>query len=104
VYLGGGVFRMAKALTAKGTENLKPQAGKRRFIKDALSPALYLVVHESGKKSFLMRFRTSDGSIAKITLGPLYVPEKPRHRTDGELPSELTTGVEARAHPGGHCG
>lgn len=46
---------------------------KRRAIRDAASRSLYLVVHPSGQKSWLMRFRTPSGRVAKMVIGSVHV-------------------------------
>ena len=44
---------------------------KRREIRDALAPSLYLIIQPKpkGTKSWAMRFRRPDGKSAKLTLG-----------------------------------
>ena len=44
---------------------------KRREIRDALAPSLYLIIQPKpkGSKSWAMRFRRPDGKSAKLTLG-----------------------------------
>lgn len=58
---------MAKALTARAVEALKPEA-KRREYPDAALPGLYLVVQPSGAKSWALRYRYA-GRPVKLTLG-----------------------------------
>jgi integrase len=48
-----------------------PDPNKRRLIKDNAARGLLLVVHPSGARSFMMRFRQG-AKIAQIVLGPLY--------------------------------
>jgi integrase len=62
---------MAKILTQAAVEKLKPIPGKRRFVRDAGSRSLFLVIQPSGFKSWVMRFRRSGGAAAKLVLGPL---------------------------------
>src|SRR3546814_18054683 len=60
---------MAKNLTTKDVENVKPGTA-RKEIPDALLPGLYLVVQPSGAKSWAVRYRHG-GQPRKLTLGPL---------------------------------
>jgi hypothetical protein len=62
--------KLAKVLTVAAVKKYAA-TGKRRFIKDAGSKALYLVVQGTGHKSWVMRFRKPGGTAAKITLGAL---------------------------------
>src|SRR3546814_10192043 len=59
---------MAKNLTTKDVENVKPGTA-RKEIPDALLPGLYLVVQPSGAKSWAVRYRHG-GKPRKLTLGP----------------------------------
>jgi integrase len=59
---------MAKTLTVKSIENLKPTS-RRREVPDGLLPGLYYIVQPSGKASWAVRYRT-DGRARKLTLGP----------------------------------
>ena len=59
---------MAKALTTKAVEAVKPDPGKRREIPDGIVSGLYLVVQPSGGKSWALRYRYG-GKPAKLTLG-----------------------------------
>jgi integrase len=56
---------MAKALTAKSVENLRPGA-VRREIPDR-TPLLYLVLQPSGRRRFVLRYRVA-GRSRKLTL------------------------------------
>jgi integrase len=56
---------MAKALTAKSIENLRP-AAVRREIADR-TPLLYLIVQPSGRRRFCLRYRIN-GQTRKLTL------------------------------------
>src|SRR5215831_20303515 len=58
---------MAKKLTAKTIENLRP-GPRRREISDGAS-GLFLVMQPSGAKSWAVRYRY-DGRPTKLTLGP----------------------------------
>src|SRR3546814_17143152 len=60
---------MAKNLTTKDVENVKPGTA-RKEIPDALLPGLYLVVQPSGAKSWAVRYRHG-GKPRKLTLGTL---------------------------------
>jgi integrase len=57
-------------LTAAAVRKYAPQ-NKRREIRDAQAPGLYLVIQPrpSGTKSWAMRFRRPDGRHGKLTLG-----------------------------------
>src|SRR5271154_3217056 len=58
---------MAKALTAAGIQRYKPSK-QRREIRDGAATGLYLVLQESGQRSFALRFRKLNGKPAKLTL------------------------------------
>jgi integrase len=57
---------MAKTLTARGIEKLAPG---RREVPDAGCPGLYVVVGDTGHKSFALRSRSPSGRTFKVTLG-----------------------------------
>lgn len=59
---------MAKALTTKSIEALKPNPAKRLEIPDPALVGLYLVVQPSGAKSWALRYRYA-GKPKKLTLG-----------------------------------
>jgi integrase len=59
---------MAKPLTIKALENLKP-AGRRREVSDGGMPGLYFVIQPSGKQSWAYRYRFN-GRPRKWTIGP----------------------------------
>jgi integrase len=59
---------MARALTTKAVENLKPDPGKRIEVPDPALAGLYLIVQPSAAKSWALRYRF-DGKPAKLTLG-----------------------------------
>ena len=63
---------MAKALTAAGIARYKPSK-QRREIRDGAATGLYLILQESGQRSFALRFRKPNGKPAKLTLGPVDV-------------------------------
>ena len=63
---------MAKALTAAGIARYKPSK-ERREIRDGAATGLYLILQESGQRSFALRFRKPNGKPAKLTLGPVDV-------------------------------
>jgi integrase len=65
---------MSKALTQAAVERLKPTPGRRRHVRDARSP-LILVIHPTGRKSWMLRFRRPDGTIANLVLGPVDLTE-----------------------------
>lgn len=58
---------MAKKLTARKIEQIRPDSIKRIEIPDAGRPGLYLVVQPSGKKSWAVRYRVN-GRPRKLTL------------------------------------
>jgi integrase len=62
---------MAKALTVKTLENLKPGM-TRREIPDGLLQGLYFILQPSGKASWAVRYR-SHGQSRKLTIGPFPV-------------------------------
>jgi hypothetical protein len=62
-------------LTDAALRKFVPDPHKRRLIKDDAARGLLLVVHPSGSKSWMMRFRQG-GRIAQIVLGPLYSGDK----------------------------
>ncbi|MGB3743089.1 MAG: Arm DNA-binding domain-containing protein, partial [Xanthobacteraceae bacterium] len=57
-------------LTTAGINRYRPTA-KRREVRDSAVRGLYLVIHPTGQKSFVMRFCRPGGQPAKLTLGPL---------------------------------
>ena len=59
---------MAKALTARAVETVKPDPGKRVEIPDAALPGFYLILQPSGAKSWALRYRHG-GKPRKLTLG-----------------------------------
>src|ERR1700686_577297 len=63
---------MARALTAAGIARYKP-GKERREIRDGAATGLYLILQESGQRSFALRFRKPNGKPAKLTLGPVDV-------------------------------
>jgi integrase len=64
-------------LTVAAVHKYAPQA-RRREIRDALAPGLYLIVQPKprGTKSWAMRFRRPDGRPAKLTLGSVDLDER----------------------------
>jgi integrase len=57
-------------LSAAAVARYKPRADRqRREIRDAGSNGLILLVHGTGSKSWIMRFRRPGGRLAKLTLG-----------------------------------
>ena len=57
---------MSKVLTARGIEKLPPG---RREVPDAGCPGLYVVIGDTGHKSFALRSRNPSGKSFKLTLG-----------------------------------
>jgi len=58
--------RMRRGVTARGIEKLAPG---RREVPDAGCPGLYVVVGDTGHKSFALRSRSPSGKTFKLTLG-----------------------------------
>jgi integrase len=50
---------------------LKPDPTRRLEIPDGGSRGLLLLVHPTGRKTWIMRFRRAGGKMAKMTLGPV---------------------------------
>ena len=71
---------MAKVFTQAGVEKLKPIPGKRLEIRDGGCKALFLVIHPSGYKSWMTRYRYGKGA-KKNHLGPFDMSGRP---ADGE--------------------
>ena len=59
---------MAKVLTARAVETVKPDPGKRVEIPDAALPGFYMILQPSGTKSWALRYRYG-GKPRKLTLG-----------------------------------
>jgi integrase len=85
---------MAKPLTVKALENLKP-AGHRREVSDGGMPGLYFVIQPSGKQSWAYRYRFN-GRPRKWTIGPCPAIDL---RTARELAREALRKVAAGADP-----
>jgi integrase len=85
---------MAKPLTIKALENLKP-AGRRREVSDGGVPGLYLVIQPSGKQSWAYRYRFN-GRPRKWTIGPNPAIDL---KTARELAREALRKVAAGADP-----
>jgi integrase len=81
---------MAKILTQAAVEKLKPIPGKRRFVRDAGSRSLFLVIQPTGFKSWVMRFRRSGGAAAKLVLGPLDLSRRAPPSREPEIGQPLT--------------
>jgi integrase len=58
-----------KRLTAEAVRKLKPHRAKAREVADSGAKGLRLVIHSSGTKSWIMRFRRPNASQGKLTLG-----------------------------------
>jgi integrase len=71
-----------EALTDASVRKHKP-TDKRREIRDAHAPGLYLVIQPSGVKSWAVRFRRPDGRPGKLTLGPVDL-DKSKEEAAGE--------------------
>jgi hypothetical protein len=61
---------MAKILTAKAIEKLKP-ASHRREVPDAGCKGLYLTIQSTGTKTWAWRYHRPNGKSAKLALGPV---------------------------------
>jgi len=61
---------MAMMLTPTAVTKLKP-TDRRREIRDAGAPGLRLVIHPTGAKTWITRFRRPNGKQGNLTLGPL---------------------------------
>jgi integrase len=85
---------MAKPLTIKALENLKP-AGRRREVSDGGMPGLYFVIQPSGKQSWAYRYRFN-GTPRKWTIGPCPAIDL---KTARELAREAVRKVAAGADP-----
>ena len=85
---------MAKPLTIKALENLKP-AGRRREVSDGGIPGLYFVIQPSGKQSWAYRYRFN-GRPRKWTIGPCPAIDL---KTARELAREALRKVAAGADP-----
>jgi integrase len=84
-----------KRLTAEAVRKLKPtHKTKTREIADSGAKGLRLVVHPSGGKSWIMRFRRPDSSQAKLTLGAVNAA---RPLSDAPVLGQPLTLEEARA-------
>ncbi len=77
---------MAKTLTAKAVEKMRPDPDRRLEIPDGLLPGLYFIVQPSGAKSWAVRYRAA-GKPAKLTLGrfPVITLSKARERARDAL-------------------
>ncbi len=71
-------------LTPAGIARYRPTS-KRREVRDSAVRGLYLVIHPTGAKSFVLRFCRPSGQPAKLTLGPLDL-------TGAEIPEEPVIG------------
>ncbi|MGB8898976.1 MAG: integrase arm-type DNA-binding domain-containing protein [Methylocella sp.] len=85
---------MAKPLTVKALENLKP-AGRRREVSDGGMPGLYFVIQPSGKQSWAYRYRFN-GRPRKWTIGPCPAIDL---KTARELARQALRKVAAGADP-----
>lgn len=100
---------MARALTTKAVDNLKPDPARRLEIPDPGLTGLYLVVQPSGSKSWALRYRFA-GKPVKLTLGRWPVmgvadarsaASKALERIDrGENPADDKKAAKAAAEPG----
>jgi integrase len=82
---------MARGLTTKAIENVKP-AAERREIADAGCRGLYLVVQPSGAKSWCVRFRY-EGRSRKLTLDGFPSLAAARKQATAAL-AELANGID----------
>lgn len=65
---------MVKALTPLGVQRMRP-GDKRIVVKDGGCKGLFLTVEPSGLKRWTMRFRQSDGTLLRMTLGPVDISD-----------------------------
>lgn len=86
---------MARALTAKSIENLRPDPTRRLEIPDPGLVGLYVVVQPSGAKSWALRYRHA-GKPKKLTLGKWPVMGLAEAR---KAASEALQAVELGADP-----
>ncbi|MPZ31950.1 MAG: hypothetical protein GEV13_13280, partial [Rhodospirillales bacterium] len=63
-------------LSAAYVEKVKPK-GEAFEVSDTGARGLILLVHQSGAKSWIMRFRRPSGKHAKLTLGSYYMDGSP---------------------------
>jgi integrase len=64
---------MTKALTAAGIQRLRPAKSGVREIPDGGCAGLYLLIHQTGRKSWALRYRRpGDRRPAKLTLGSVF--------------------------------
>jgi integrase len=86
---------MAKALTTKSVENLKP--GKKRYeVPDGGCRGLYCIVQASSTKSWAIRFRF-DGKPSKHTLGTWpVVPLADARRLAAAAMAQVAQGIDPR--------
>jgi integrase len=87
---------MAKDLTVKALENLKPGAA-RREVPDGHTRGLFFVLQPSGAASWAFRYRL-DGKTAKLTLGPFPgLDLKSARELASEAIKTLARGADPRA-------
>lgn len=85
---------MAVTFTDKWIEAQKP-TGKRQEIADAATKGLYLFIQPSGVKSWVYRYRTSDG-LRKMVLGTYPKVGINQARTEAGNAKDLRTGEEPK--------
>lgn len=87
---------LAKVLTARSVEAMKPDPTRRLEIPDAAFPGLYLVVQPSGARSWAYRYRAA-GKPRKLTIGrfPAFSLAQAREKA-----GEAAQAVEMGADPG----
>jgi integrase len=88
---------MAKVLTDLGVKNAKPKRHQGKAviteIPDGGCRGLRLVLHPTGHRSWIVRYRRPDGRTAKLTLGPAVVVAK-----GDPVPEHALTLALARKH------
>ena len=88
---------MAKVLTDLGIKNAKPKRHQGKAviteIPDGGCRGLRLVLHPTGHRSWIVRYRRPDGRTAKLTLGPAIIVRK-----DDPVPEHALTLALARKH------
>jgi len=88
---------MAKVLTARSVEAMKPDPGRRLEVPDAAMPGLYLVVQPSGARSWAYRYRVGTKP-RKLTIGrfPGFSLAQARERA-GEAAQAVELGMDPGA-------
>jgi integrase len=88
---------MAKVLTARSVEAMKPDPARRREVPDAAMPGLHLVLQATGARSWAYRYRFA-GKPRKLTIGryPAFSLAQARERA-GEAARAVERGLDPGA-------